>query len=67
MMNVIDYLKVKARMKMNRCPKCGRPMVTNIHWSCGMVCVEWYCFRCSKAIGICTTYSTSNTKLKEEE
>lgn len=52
---------------MNRCPKCGRPMVTNIHWSCGMVCVEWYCFRCSKAIGICTTYSTSNTKLKEEE
>ncbi len=53
--------------KMNRCPKCGRQMVTNIYWSCGRVHVEWYCFRCSKAIGICTTYSTSSAKLKEEE
>lgn len=33
---------------MNRCPKCGRPMVTNMYWDAGNPAVEWYCPRCGK-------------------
>ncbi len=52
---------------MNRCPRCGRSLVSSMYWSCGRVYVEWYCLRCGRANGIRTTYSTSNTELSKEE